>query len=235
MIKTILLFLIAVAATASTVTVTVVGTTPQQAILDISASDNTACTIQVSTSATLSPLAYDVDESRFSGSSSCGRSGSLVSGNDYHMIIGGRTTAVEIAGDIVSRSLQAFTVYHYKVTLASGATASGSFTTANPGLGNSAPDYIPFNSAGQGNYGWPSMHYSNIKQADASIDPLTGFLTTRITGPGMALRYVAPLYAGLWWDNSGGAWGTACKNSSENTDINHEPGDGTWCTYSGSG
>lgn len=124
--KKIVLFSLAVSCYASTVTVTVVSTTPQQAILDIAASDNTDCTIQVSQSATLSPLAYDVDESRFTGSSSCNRTGAITRGNNYRMVIGKRATATETAGDIVSRSLQAFSTYYYKVTLASGATASGS-------------------------------------------------------------------------------------------------------------
>jgi hypothetical protein len=61
--------------------------------------------------------------------------------------------------------------------------------TANVSLGNTFYEPMPFNSAGFGNQGWPTINFQDktctlADQKGCYIDPLTGILIVRVTGPG---------------------------------------------------
>ncbi len=206
------LFLVALSVSvlgAESLAVQVIGVTPQQAILSIDG-DGAACKVQAYEDAGMTKPVHDVDESLFPGSSKCDRAGSVVSGHRYTFVLGFRGTETASNGDIYSRSLQADTKHYYRVTLASGATATGSFTTADPPLGNSAPDYIPYNAAAFGHYGWPTQHFATIPTGEVSIDPLTGLQLTRLTGPGMSNYTLDHTTAVPAADYSGGKWALGC-------------------------
>lgn len=215
---------------AQSLTVQVTGVTPQQAILSIH-TDGSACTVQVSERADFATLVHDVDPALFQGADACNRVGSIVNGNLITFTAGHRGTDTALTGDIVSRSLQADTVHYYRVQLASGAVASGSFSTVNPPLGNSAPTEIPFNSAGYGNYGWPTLHLD--KTSDIFIDPQTGYQVQRLTGPNDE----------VWWNDNGRAlfldstvsgWSTGCADPNSGQVYASQNGSNA-CSYSGPG
>jgi hypothetical protein len=162
--------------------VTVVGTTPTQAVLSYTAPGDSACTVAVSQSSSLAPLVNDVNPSLFAGAGSDQRSGNLVTGTSRVVVIGQRTAALALDGNLYSRALQAFTQYYFQVTCGA-TTGAAQFTTANPPRGNSAPDSVPFVSGAWGNQGWPTMSWSAANQY---VDPLTGLVIERISNGGHA-------------------------------------------------
>ena len=158
------------------------GTTPTQAVLSYTAPDNNPCTVEVSESSSLAPLVNDVNPALFAGADSDARAGNIVNGASRVLVVGTRTAERAADGKFYSRALHAFTQHYFQVTCGA-VTGSGTFTTENPPLGNSAPDAVPFAAGAWGNLGWPTMNWSGFKQY---IDPLTGFLMERITGPGQS-------------------------------------------------
>src|SRR5690242_9307287 len=84
-------FVLATAVHAAITNVRVIGTTNTQATIAYTAPDLTACTWEVSTSPTYSPLAHDVDTSLFSGSNLDSRAGSITNGRARQFIAGTRT------------------------------------------------------------------------------------------------------------------------------------------------
>ncbi len=180
--------------------------TATQAIVTYTAPSSAPCSIQVSESASLSPLVHDVDPSLFPGSNLDSRPGNLAEGLQRTFVVGARRGDLAADNNHYSRALQANTLHYYKVTC--GATVlTGQFTTANPPLGNSYSDNPPFDATAFGNYGWPSIDWKD--QSEVYVDPLTGIAIKRFSQPG-AFGYVGgtkgtrdggalPLY----WDKNG--------------------------------
>jgi hypothetical protein len=160
--------------------------TATQAILKYTAASSAACTIQVSESSSMSPLVHDVDPSLFPGSNLDNRASSVA--NDLRRIftVGTRRSDLATDGKLYSRALQANTQHYYQVTCGSS-SFTGQFMTINPPLGNGYSDIPPFNPAGFGNYGWPTIDW--IDQTKVYIDPLTGLAVKRFSQPG-AFGYV---------------------------------------------
>jgi hypothetical protein len=181
--------------------VQVKGTTPTQAILSYTAPDNSPCTVAVSESSSLAALVNDVNPALFEGANSDARAGNVIVGTSRIVVIGKRTSERAADGNFYSRALHAFTQHYFQVTCGAAA-GSGTFTTENPPLGNSAPDSVPFAAGAWGNLGWPTMSWSGYKRY---IDPLTGLLIERVTGPGQSGGSEATLAAASVADPAG-AW-----------------------------
>ncbi len=156
-------------------------TTATQAILTYTAPSASACTVQISESQSLSPLVHDVDPSLFPGANLDSRPGNPANGLRRSFVVGNRRSDLASDNKLYSRALQANTQHWYQVSCGT-ATGSGSFSTANPPLGNNYPDVPPFNAAGFGNYGWPTIDWND--QSKVYIDPLTGIAVKRFTWPG---------------------------------------------------
>jgi hypothetical protein len=156
-------------------------TTPTQAILTYTAPSDSPCTIQVSESPTLSPLVHDVDPSLFPGANLDSRAGNLTNGLERTFVVGARRSDVATDNKLYSRALQANTQHYYQINCDSTSVA-GQFMTVNPPLGNTYSDNPPFNAAGFGNYGWPTIDWTD--QSTVYIDPLTGIAIKRFTTPG---------------------------------------------------
>jgi hypothetical protein len=155
--------------------------TATQALLTYTPPSTAACTVQVSESATLSPLDHDVDPVLFPGANLDSRAGTATNGSARAFVVGTRRSDLAADNKLYSRALQANTQHYYKVTCG-GASATGQFMTVNPPLGNSYTDSPPFNANGFGNYGWPTIDWSD--QTKVYIDPLTGIAIKRFTQPG---------------------------------------------------
>jgi hypothetical protein len=218
-----LALLAAIAARAATIQVQVVGTTPTQAVLSYTAPDNNACTISVSESSSLSPVVNDVNPALFTGANLDNRPGSVVSGTSRVAVIGKRSADLASDGKFYSRALQAFTAHFFTITCGAS-SGSGTFTTENPPLGNSAPDTPPFALAAWGNTAWPSIDWTD--QTKEYIDPNTGLLLKRVTGPGQQSGGIAPNNPIYYASDLANAW-----TNPQSILV----ADGNYATYSGPG
>ena len=162
--------------------VRVVGTSATQAILAYTAPDNAACAVAVSTSATYTPSAHDVDPSLFSGADSDSRLGSVDSGRSRVFVVGKRSVEKDLTGNNSSRALQAATTYYFHIACPSdGSTAAGTFTTQTIPGGVGYGDPIPIDPANNGGYLSPT--FSTTDRTASVIDPHTGALIKNMTLP----------------------------------------------------
>jgi hypothetical protein len=160
--------------------VRVLGSTNTQAVLAYTAPGTAACTIEVSESASLSPLVHDVDSALFSGSNLDTRPGSAVRGRERVVVIGKRAVERAASGAAYSRALQAATVHHYRITCGAD-TAAGTFQTATIPLGNTYADEITPDPDNPGR----ALFQTPLYNRNATwIDPHTGALIRRVTQPG---------------------------------------------------
>lgn len=174
--------------TAQAFPISMVGATPTQAVFSYIAPDTNTCSVQESTDPTFATVDHDVDPVLFPGADSDTRPGNIANGSHRIIVAGFRGTSTASDGKIYSRALQAATTHYLQVSCSSGHyIGTYTFETQNPPLGNTAPDYIPFNSSGFGNYGWPTINYTaptyNVS-GNTLVDPLTGFQLQRWTGAG---------------------------------------------------
>src|SRR5690348_3816240 len=98
-----LLFATAILLRAGAVNVSVMGVTPQQAVLRIDAPENGTCTVEVSGSPDFRKLAYDVDPTLFPGADHCGRASKFTAANQHVFVIGSRGVGLASDGTIKSR------------------------------------------------------------------------------------------------------------------------------------
>ena len=134
--------------------VSVVGTTPTQAVLAYTAPSNNSCMVIVSESPSLTPVIHDLDPTLFPNANLDNRPGNVNQGKQRVFVIGKRTAEVALNGKRVSRALQVFTTHFFRISCGS-AEATGSFTTANLAPGKAYPE-IPLADPGQpGEYSWP--------------------------------------------------------------------------------
>jgi hypothetical protein len=138
-----LLFASAILLRAGIVNVSVVGVTPQQAVLRINAPENGTCTVEVSESPDFRKLAYDVDPALFPGADRCGRASQFTAANQHVFVIGSRGVGVASDGTIKSRSLQVDTTYYVRVKVGNGPAATLSFKTKNKPLARLWPSGSP--------------------------------------------------------------------------------------------
>ena len=173
--------------------VSVPGTTSTQAILQYSAPDTNACTVEVSESSNFVPLVHDVDPALFAGSNLDSRSESTSDGTERVFVIGKRRAERGVDGRWYSRALQAYTRHYYRITCGSD-QITGDFSTTNIPLGNTYNDALPADpNAGKtgyfvnaGEYAWPEfLNWDKTTgRSETVIDPHTGMLLKRMTMPG---------------------------------------------------
>ena len=158
--------------------------TSTQAVIRVVTSQAGACTYRVAQDQNFTQLVHDVDTGLFAGSNLDSRPGSIVNGSKRAFVAGRRTSDVAIDGRRYSRALQANTTYFAGVKCGSDLEAVQTFHTTNPPMGQTYPESAPFNTAGFGNYAWPSIDFGD--QSKSYVDPMTGIGLKRITSPGWA-------------------------------------------------
>src|ERR1022692_2083023 len=145
----------------------VLGTTATQALIAYTAPDANACTIQLSQSAGLTPLALDVDPGTFANS-------------NFDLSRAGTVTAGLYSGvRHFSRSLEAYTPYFGQITCPStGDNVTFSFTTGNIPLGQTYGDPWLSDPLHPGDQPWPeSLGGLTPESFD---DPYTGLFLYRV-------------------------------------------------------
>jgi hypothetical protein len=156
--------------------------TNTQALISVLTDQPGNCVYRISVSSSLSPVANDVNEALFPGSSSDARTGSVVQGNQHMFVAGTRTAAPGSDGKWYGRALAAATPHYGGVTCGTDAEVPFSFTTTTIPLGITYTDPVPFDSRGLGNYAVPTFDFSDLTAKYA--DPQTGFQFRLMTGPG---------------------------------------------------
>jgi hypothetical protein len=189
-----LTFVISLPAWADITNAVVGDITSTQAILRYTAPSNAACKVEVSESASFTPLVHDVDTALFTGADQDSRAESLSNGAERVFVIGKRRAEQAANGHWYSRALQALTAHYYRVTCGPD-QITGSFLTTNIPLGNTYNEALPPNpnitASGvfsyTGQYAWPE--FTNWNAADPAarqevvIDPQTGMALKRMTMP----------------------------------------------------
>jgi hypothetical protein len=141
-------------------------------------------------------LVDDVNPALFSGANLDSRPGSISTGQttppgqliplahpagrSRTFVIGKRDAEIALDGNRYSRALQAYSRHHFTLTCGTQ-TFDQEFSTANIPVGETYGDGPPVDPANPGSYSYPTIRWSN--QAQALIDPLSGILSRRVTGP----------------------------------------------------
>ncbi len=179
--------------------------TNTQAIVWVRTDQAGNCTYRISTSTAFSPLINDVNTTLFSGANSDARSGSLVNGKDHYFVAGARNSALASDGKLYSRALAAETLYYGGATCGGDAEVDFQFVTANLALGNTYTEQPPFHPNGFGNWGWPTVSWTDPTRI--YVDPMTGVSIKRVTAPGWYGQQRGPVNfdastGGAGWTNA---------------------------------
>lgn len=178
--------------------------TPTQAVIVFEAPDTVNCTVRVAYDQNFTKLVHDSNPALFSGAQNCGRAGNLIRGNTVTFVAGLRRAQKAPDGKFYSRALEADTVFWFEISSGGQTSAPATFRTEAPPFGKMYPEQYPFDSEAPGNYGWPTVDWSNAAQE--IVDPLTGVALKRLTGPGMISRQLSPVGAAVAAMDAGGAW-----------------------------
>jgi hypothetical protein len=182
----------------------VAGTTSTQAVIAYTAPDHNPCTVEVSESATYTPLVHDVDTVLFDGANSDSRAGSISNARARIFVAGKRRAEIGNDNWRYSRALQAYTAHYFRITCG-GDQAAGTFTTTNIPFGNTYPETPPVDPAHPGEYAWPYMPWTASQPS--MIDPQTGILFKPVTKPRRSYVSFGPNSFGSARDTGGsGEW-----------------------------
>lgn len=172
-------FILALPLGAAVTNVRVVDVSNTQALLKFTAPDANACTIEVSEDSDYDPLVHDVNGTHYSGASLDSRESSLQRGRERTVVIGKRTIERAASGIAYSRALQAATQHFYRITCG-GDSATGTFTTLPPPLGDTHGD-APIADP---DYPGRVMQITpQFTRNSTWIDPHTGVLIKRVHQP----------------------------------------------------
>jgi hypothetical protein len=193
--------------------------TAQQCLLTYpQPADGSSCTLQASEVNDFSTLVPDVDPALFTNANvDTSHNGTVSDGILRTATIGLRTSHQALDLKLYSRSLQVVTRNYFTAACA-GVKYVGDAMTANLPLGNTFPELPPFNSAGFGNYAWPTIDWSNPSKI--YIDPMTGVAIKLAT---------MPTFHGQRMDNNGfasvidtaSAWTNASPNAIDSTGASY--------------
>lgn len=214
-----LLWLLALPLAGAVDNLRVVGVTPTQAVIAYSAPSSAACTLEVSESASYTPLVHDVNAALFASSNADSRAGNVSIGRSRTFVVGQRKSDKAASSRWYSRALKADTVHYCRVTCG-GDTATGTFRTANIPFGATRQDAFQPDTERLGQHRWPSTP----KYGEEVIDPHTGAALKDLTKK--SWLYANSTAAGVFSTASGTNW-TSPSNALAD--------DAAYATYTGSG
>jgi hypothetical protein len=171
---------------AATITITEVRNSKTPTQVAFQYCEASAATITLAASPTGQLTTYtpnDINTSIFSNSNiDTDRASTIIGPNGCKTLVLGANWALQVA------------TLHTLTLTAGSDSGSINFTTGIPGLGNSSAWLTPANPTNWGNYPWPVFDWTN--QGDQYIDPITGMMIRRVTGPGHSsnAEYSFPAY-----------------------------------------
>jgi hypothetical protein len=143
------------------------------------------------------PLA-DTNPALFTNADYCSRSSSVGSAGSYTMVVGLRTSQVDLNSHMTSRALPAASPIYGVLT--ADTTVNFSFVTANPPTGNTFPEPAPFNASAPYNFAWPTIR-PMIDRNTWITDPTTGvqfeLLSLGVVNGGAGSAFVNQVNMGL--------------------------------------
>src|SRR6185295_7995414 len=139
--RTLLVFLLSSPAFAAISNVRVSDVTNTQAAIRYVAPTSSACSVEVSESATYTPLVPDVDPALFTNADLDSRDPLLQHGLERVFLVGHRATEVDLNGKLTSRAAQKNTQHYYRITCG-GDTAAGTFHTSELAAGGAYNDPV---------------------------------------------------------------------------------------------
>jgi hypothetical protein len=197
---------------AAQLTTRVQGATATQVLLYYTAPNTSACNVQVSESATYSPLVADVDPTLFTGAGSDTMYDILPAGTARLLRIGMRTSTIALDGRRHSRALAANTQHYVQITCGS-VTGTTSFVTGVPR--GFAPEPLPTDPTAWGNLAYPEFDFTDLSKP--VIDPQTGIRIYTADPKTWSMSAVLPLSAG--WYGGGNGWLGAANISSYSSAV----------------
>jgi hypothetical protein len=159
---------------------TVVATSNTQAMLSYTAPDSNPCTVEVSESASYSPLVNDVNATLFAGSDSDNRDGNLVSGTSRIVMLGRRLVRTASDGNRYSLALQTNTPHYVRLTCGT-ATDTATFTTKNIPGGSTYGEIPEADPARPGQWLTPTQLTDSGRNTQRVVDNFTGALMKPVT------------------------------------------------------
>lgn len=155
--------------------VRVVGPTNTQAVLAYNSPDDAACTLELSESASYTPLVHDVDTGYYTGANADSRAGNITIGRSRVFVLGKRSIELATTGTYVgkyfSRALQSNTKHYYRLTCTAGNVTGSFYTLALPN-GNTYGEPFQGDLANPGAAPYPYLDPS--VRNSSYIDPQTG-------------------------------------------------------------
>lgn len=181
-----------------------VETTPTQAVIAFTVAEPGSCTVEIAFDSGFTRPSHDTDENLFPGSQKCGRPGAIIDGKKVVFVAGLRRAMKAADGRFYSRALETNRRYYYRIRSGEH-VKEGSFETANIPLGKLYGEPYPFDAEAPGHYAWPSIDWKD--SAREYIDPLTGIVVKRLSGPQMAGAEISrPTPGTAAFDGGQGAW-----------------------------
>jgi hypothetical protein len=158
---------------------------PTQVVISYSAPSAAVCTIEVSHERGYNPVVNDVNPGLFPlADIDLMRPSTIVDGLHRTIIVGSETS--DVAGDVFySRALFAEREHFVRIRC-DGNSASLSFITPAPPVGDLFAKVPPFNPAAWGNHAWPTIDPTNQRAEYA--DPMTGATLRLFTKTGEYVR-----------------------------------------------
>jgi hypothetical protein len=159
----------------------VTGVTPTQAVVTYTAPDEAACLVEVSESPSYTPVALDVDGTKFAGANQdLSRPGTVVNGWFRTVVVGTRRYERGLDGRIYSRALPSGATHYLRVTCGGAATLA--FRTAALPFGAAYVDPPQVSAEFPGNLVLPTL-YDTARGARV-IDAMTGTAMYRVSKAG---------------------------------------------------
>jgi hypothetical protein len=219
------LSVLSAAAAAQPTNLSVAGATNTQLLVTYRAPDPGSCSISAANTDDPLVVAYDVDESKFPGSSLDSRHSWNVGVLNRVVVLGKRTSDTSPDGKLYSRALEADVHYTVGVTCGGETVKIDTQTDWLP-AGNLFPETPPFNPSGFGNYAWPTIDWKDRSQP--RIDPMSGVKVKFTSFPGDWSNKTTGLFGSDFWvDFSRASWMNPQNATSGTADR--------LATYTGSG
>src|SRR5271168_1961166 len=174
---------------AANIPLQVVSLTPQQAEIQFTSTTSGPCTLSLTDNSGLGVTVWDVNSSVFTNANlDLSRPDTLTNGLTRRVLLGHRSAEVGTDGKTYSRSLEADAPHALTVTCGSD-SGTIQFATRTVPLGTAYPVLPLYCAGGFEGHCDPTIDWTVTGKDTGYVDPLTGVVVKRVTGPGEVQSY----------------------------------------------